>query len=160
MVDGRILVGGTFSRKLVSLNSTTGQRTRYIGARIQGSVAGERDPTEVFRFAVNRRGTRLVAVGNFATVGGEPRKRAFMLELGTRRASLDAWYYDPLRRRCASRDASKQAYLEDVDFAPSGRWFAVVATGFAPRFAGQIGTSVCDAAVRFESAVDRPLAPT
>jgi hypothetical protein len=36
----------------------------------------------VYRFAVNPAGTRLVAVGNFTSVGGQTRYRAFMLTLG------------------------------------------------------------------------------
>ena len=38
LVDGRLIVGGTFSKKLVALNPTTGADTGYINIPITGNV--------------------------------------------------------------------------------------------------------------------------
>jgi hypothetical protein len=34
-------------------------------------------------------------VGNFTSVAGQARSRAFMADLGTTSASLNSWYYQP-----------------------------------------------------------------
>jgi hypothetical protein len=52
------------------------------------------------RIAVNPTGTRLVGVGNFTTVDGQPRWRALMATLGTTAATVNPWQYPPLQQRC------------------------------------------------------------
>ena len=54
----------------------------------------------------------------------------------------------------------KVAYLTDVDFAPDGSWFAFTSTGFVPRETAEIGTHLCDAVARFETANISPALPT
>lgn len=157
MVRSRLLVGGSFPRGLVALNPATGAATDYIHARISGSVSGEAGRTRVYRFAVNPAGTRLVAVGNFATVAGRPRARAFMLNLGRTDTRLNRWYYAPLRHMCRAQD--KPDYLRDVDFSPDGRYFVLVSTGFLPQ-PGGVGRDICDAAARFETRIRDPRRPT
>lgn len=160
-VNGRLLVGGTFSQGLVALDPTTGADTGYVDAPFEGTVStSDAVATGVYRFAVNGDGTRLVAVGNFSTVAGQSRRRAVILRLQTDRVVVDPWYYRPLNRRCASNNEAKQPYLTDVDFSGDGTWFVLVATGFVPRYDTQIGTSVCDAAARFELGNKDPSAPT
>jgi hypothetical protein len=156
VVGGRLLVGGTFPGKLRALNLATGANTGYINVAITGTVADNAGPTEVYRFAVNPAGTRLVAVGNFTTVAGQSRSRAFMLNLGAT-VMLNAWYYAPLRNMCAA--SSLPDYMRDVDFSPDGSWFATVSTGFVPQ-AGGIGRDLCDAAARFETGITAPTRPT
>ncbi len=157
VVGGRLLVGGTFPGKLRALNLVSGANTGYINVSISGSVADNAGPVEVYRFAVNPAGTRLVAVGNFTTVAGQSRYRAFMLTLGISSATLNAWYYPPLRNLCAA--SSLPDYMRDVDFSPDGSWFATVSTGFVPQTGG-IGRDLCDAAARFETAITAPSRPT
>jgi hypothetical protein len=156
VVGGRLLVGGTFPGKLRALNLATGANTGYINVAITGSVAGNAGPTEVYRFAVNPAGTRLVAVGNFTSVGGQTRWRAFMLTLGAT-ATLNGWWYSPLQNLCAA--SSLPDYMRDVDFSPDGSWFATVSTGFVPQ-AGGIGRDLCDATARFETNLANPVRPT
>ena len=156
LVNGRLLAGGTFPGKLRALNPATGANTGYLNLAITGSVTSNAGPVEVYRFAVNPAGTRLVAVGNFTSVGGQTRYRAFMLTLGAT-ASVNAWYYPPLQNLCAA--ASLPDYMRDVDFSPDGSWFAFVSTGYVPQ-AGGVGRDLCDAAARFETAVPNPTRPT
>jgi hypothetical protein len=85
LVGGRLIAGGTFPGKLRAVNPATGANTGYLNLSISGSVTDNAGPVEVYRFAVNPAGTRLVAVANFTSVGGQTRYRAFMLTSGPRR---------------------------------------------------------------------------
>jgi hypothetical protein len=156
LVNGRLLAGGTFPGKLRALNPSSGANTGYLNLAITGSVTTNAGPVEVYRFAVNPAGTRLVAVGNFTSVGGQTRYRAFMLTLGAT-ATVNAWYYPPLRNLCAA--SSLPDYMRDVDFSPDGSWFAFVSTGYVAQ-AGGVGRDLCDAAARFETNITNPVRPT
>ncbi len=158
VVGGRLIVGGTFAKRLAALDPATGADTGYLDLGIAGSVATNAGSTDVYRFSVNAAGTRLVAVGNFTSVSGQARRRAFMVTLGATTSRLHPWYYQPLDRSCAA--TSLPAYLRDVDFAPDGSYFVLVSTGYVPRTTAEIGTSVCDAAARFETGVSAPTRPT
>ncbi|HSS68675.1 MAG TPA: hypothetical protein VLK34_08990 [Nocardioidaceae bacterium] len=157
LVNNRLIIGGKFGPHLAALNPTTGADTGYINVPISGTVASNAGPTDVYRFAVNPAGTKLVAVGNFTSVGGRSQYRAFMLDLGTSGASLNAWNYAPLSNGC--RAPSLPAYLRDVDFSPDGSYFVIVATGFIP-FQGGVGRDLCDSASRFETNITNPFRPT
>jgi hypothetical protein len=157
MVNGRLIVGGSFPGKLRALDPVTGANTGYINLTISGSVASNAGATKVYRFSVSPNGQHLVAVGNFTSVGGASRWRAFMLTLGTSSATVNAWNYGPLQRMCAG--SSLPAYLRDVDFSPDGSYFVIVSTGFVP-LSGGIGTDLCDAAARFETSIANPSRPT
>jgi Domain of unknown function (DUF5122) beta-propeller len=160
LVNGRLIVAGSFQKKLIALNPATGRGTSYISLSITGSVPMTNEKPNVFKFAVDPSGTRLVAVGNFTQVGTAERVRAFMLNLGASSATLSDWWYEPFANRCATSSASRQSYLEDVDFSPDGSYFVFAATGFVPQFTSQIGTMVCDAVARFETNVMSPNQPT
>jgi hypothetical protein len=161
LVRGRLIAGGTFPRKLVALRPDTGRLTDYLEPRIEGNTVADGSLRPgVFRFAVSPNGTRLVAVGNFTHVNGKQRARAFMFNLGESRVRLSSWWYPPLADRCRATGATRQAYLQDVDFAPGGGYFVFVSTGFVPQYDSQIGTHLCDAAARFETDVMSPSEPT
>jgi hypothetical protein len=156
LVGGRLIAGGTFPGKLRAVNPATGANTGYLNLAISGSVTSNAGPVQVYRFAVNPAGTRLVAVGNFTSVAGQTRYRAFMLTLGAS-ASLNPWYYPPLQNLCAAD--SLPDYMRDVDFSPDGSWFAFVSTGYVPQTGG-IGRDLCDATARFETGISSPARPT
>ena len=161
LVNDRLIVGGTFRAKLLALNPITGKNTGYIGLPIVGKLPLTNSKPEVYRFAVNPDGTRLVGVGNFLTVDGQDRKRAFMLDLGADKATLSPWYYAPLDKKCLSNTPTRQAYLDDVDFSPDGSYFVFASTGFVqPEWPAQTFTAICDAAARFETNILEPRLPT
>jgi hypothetical protein len=152
LARGWVIAAGNFTKKLIALNPTTGADTGAINLSIAGTV----DPaaeTRIRFIAVSPDGTRLVATGNFATVNGQGRKRAFMLHLGTT-ATLSTWYAPRFAVDCAAR--SKLVSAQGVDFSPDGSYFVIVSTG------GPTGTNgICDAAARFETAkVGGTVAPT
>jgi hypothetical protein len=157
LVSGRLIISGTFPKKIMAVNPTTGANTGYINVAVTGSVASNAGPVEVYRFAINPAGTKLVGVGNFTTVGGATHYRAFMLDLGSTAASVSGWRYTPLQQMCAA--SSLPDYMRDVDFSPDGSYFVFVSTGFVP-LSGQIGIALCDAASRFETANLSPTRPT
>jgi hypothetical protein len=97
----------------------------------------------------------LVATGNFATVNGQNRRRAFMLNLGPT-ATLSTWYAPRFAATCPA-GGSRREWAQGVDFSPDGSYFVIVTTG------GPNGTAsgMCDAAGRFETAnVSSTAAPT
>ena len=153
---GRLFVSGRFSRKLLALDPMTGADTGYFNLGITGSVTSSSTATQVYRFAVSPTCSRLVAVGNFTTVAGQTRSRAFMADLGTASGSLNPWYYQPLTRMCAG---SPSDYLRGVDFSPDGSYFVIDSTGFVPR-SGDLFVTICDAAARFETGTASPARPT
>ncbi|HVQ88086.1 MAG TPA: hypothetical protein VMT88_07880 [Actinomycetes bacterium] len=157
LVDGRLIVGGSFPKRLAALQPHTGADTGYIDVPITGRVADNSGPTKVGRFAVNPAGTRLAAVGNFTSVGGKARRQVFMLRLGNRAAHVNKWYYEPFNNTCSA--ASAPVYVRDVDFSPNGDYFVVVATGYIPN-SGGVGRDVCDASARFETDILSPDRPT
>jgi hypothetical protein len=157
LVNNRLIIGGKFAKHLAALNPSTGADTGYINIDIAGTTASNAGATDVYRFAVNAAGTKLVAVGNFTSVGGRNQWRALMLDLGTSSASLNAWWYSPLQNGC--RASTLPAYLRDVDFSPDGSYFVIVATGFVP-FTGGVGRDLCDSASRFETNIANPFRPT
>jgi hypothetical protein len=149
LVAGRLIAGGMFTKKLQAVNPTTGADTGYLNLNINGAY--------VYRTAVDPLGTRLVAVANINSVGGQARRQAFMVNLGTSSGTLSSWYYQPLSRQCAA--SSYNFYLRDVDFSPDGSYFVLAGTGFVPQ-TGDIGATICDAAARFETGVLAPFRPT
>jgi hypothetical protein len=159
VVAGRLIISGEFTKHLQAVDLATGADTGYIDLDITGDVDGAgRWLPRVFRFAVNPSGTLLAAVGNFTTVSGQSRPRAFLVNLGPTSTSLNAWRYPPLGRMCEGNKLAD--YMRDVAWSPDGSYFVFVSTGFVPDRKKEIGTSLCDAAARFETSVSTVSAPT
>jgi Carbohydrate binding domain len=150
LANGAVMAAGTFSKHLVALDPTTGADTGAIAITVAGEIVSD-DETRVHHIAVSPDGTRLVAVGNFATVNDQGRPRAFMLNLGAT-ATLSTWHAPRFDVDCRS---SRGFPARDVDFSPDGTYFVIVATG------GDVPEGICDAAARFETAnVGSSVAPT
>ncbi len=160
MVRGRLVASGHFDGHLRSFSRSTGVATSYLAPDIRGKVHKRAGDTVVNRFGVDPAHSRLVAVGNFRTVDGRLRKRAFMVDLGSTTTTLSRWYYAPLLARCLSRQPHKLPHIADVDFSPDGSYFVLGATGGLVRFEQDIGTALCDAAARFETGILAPKTPT
>jgi hypothetical protein len=157
-VGGRLLVSGSFNKKLLALSTDNGRDTGYVSLPISGSVKpGGAGPVEVYRFAVSPDGSKLLGIGNFTTVGGIARPRAFMLDLGPTSATVAPWYYQALANDCSA--AALRAQLRDVDFSPDGSYFVLAATGYVPQTGG-VGRDICDGAARFETGIPNPTRPT
>ncbi len=125
LVGSRLFVSGTFPGGLVAVNPDTGARTTYFNG-VQTAGAEERWSNRVYRFSVNPAATRMVILGSFQTVAGQPRQQAAMLTLGDTSATLSQWYSDRFNAGCF---ASLEWYTRDVDWTPDGSSFAIATTG-------------------------------
>ena len=143
LANGAVIAAGNFTKTLMALNPTTGADTGAINITVTGVVDPTKE-TKIQYIAVSPDGTRLVATGNFTTVNGQSRRRAFMLNLGAT-ATLSTWHAPRFDVNCVA--TSRLISAQGVDFSPDGSYFVIVATG------GPTGTNgICDAAARFETA--------
>jgi len=143
LANGAVIAAGNFTKKLMALDPTTGADTGAINITVTG-VVDPANETKIQYIAVSPDGTRLVATGNFTTVNGQSRRRAFELNLGAT-ATLSTWHAPRFDVNCVA--TSRLISAQGVDFSPDGSYFVIVATG------GPTGTNgICDAAARFETA--------
>ena len=158
----RLYVGGAFTtvrsgavttprNALAALDPTTGA----VLSAVNVPFLGVYDPalggaTNIKRLDVSPDGTRLAAVGNFATVGGLPRAQMAVLDVGGAVASVAPWAtnrFDAAHNNCAS---VFDTFMRDVDFSPDGSYFVVSTTG---AFAGGVNSgTLCDTITRWETA--------
>jgi hypothetical protein len=89
-----------------------------------------------------------------------------MLDVGDTRAALSDWNYEPLGEPCTSTRINAIAYVQDVDFAPDGSYFALAAFGYmyqgydAPFATSRRWFQLCDSVSRFETDNLNPTQPT
>lgn len=155
----RLYVGGGFSSirsggtttsrsRLAVLDAATGAVSPSLDLPFAGVYNGGN--TLIKRFDVSPDGSRLVAVGNFTTVGGLPRVQIAMLDTSGPSATVAPWAtnrFDQAHNNCAS---VFDTFMRDIDFAPDGSWFAVNTTG---AFAGGAASgTLCDTTTRWETA--------
>jgi hypothetical protein len=152
-----LIVAGSFSKKLISLNPTNGTDDGLINQSITGEACLSNGTcswgtTAVYDVAVAN--GHLVAVGNFAT----PKSKFFMLNLGTTSSTLSSWYYQSFAKPCSSTATRRIANLQGVDWNPTGSAFDVTATGQIPKYKSEVwhqgqgaqsGATVCDGVGRF-----------
>jgi hypothetical protein len=160
----RLFIGGGFTsvksgtttttrNALAALDATTGAVLSTVNVPFTGIY----DPalggtTNIKRFDVTADGSKLVAVGNFSTVGSPPQPRSQIAVLNTPTtgsASVDSWAttrYDAAHNDCAG---VFDTFMRDVDFSPDGSYFAVTATG---AYAGGVFSgTLCDTTTRWET---------
>ena len=75
LVAGHLVVGGAFPGGLVSVNPDTGATDGWLDVTLAGQTS-TKAPTKVHRLAVDPAGSVLVAVGNFTSADGQPRRQA------------------------------------------------------------------------------------
>ncbi|QIG43773.1 hypothetical protein G5V58_14255 [Nocardioides anomalus] len=160
----RVFIGGAFTAvkvgrvstprgALAALDSSTGA----VLAGVDVPFTGVYDPandgggtTNITRFDISADGSRLAAIGNFATVGGLPRVQLAVLDTSGATAVVAPWAtnrYDRAHNSCAG---VFDTFTRDVDFAPDGSYFVVSATG---AFAGGAAAgTMCDTVSRWETA--------
>jgi hypothetical protein len=158
----RVYLGGGFTsiksgattstrNRLAALDATTGA----VLAGVNVSFTGVYDPalggsTNIKRFDVSPDGSRLVAIGNFSTVGNQPRSQLAVLDTSGATATVAPWFtnrYDADHNNCAS---VFDTFTRNVDFSPDGSFFVVSATG---AFAGGAASgTMCDTVTRWETA--------
>jgi hypothetical protein len=145
---GRLWVGGAFTRAggraqgaLTTLDPTTGRARPYMSLRLAGTHRG--GVTQVLQLDVSPDGTRLVAVGNFATLAGVRNHQLLLLDLSGARAAPGPWRTSFFTDPCSP---VLDTYLRDVDFSPDGTYLVVATAG---AYGGS--TRACDTVSRFET---------
>ncbi len=162
---GRLYIGGPFT-KVTSRSKTSTRRALAALSRWNGKVlggvnvpfTGVYDPnnangggrTSIVRFDVTADGSRLVAIGNFARVGGQRHAQLAVLDTRPgRRTSVARWWTNRFDR---SRNSCRNAFdtiTRDVDFSPNGSYFVVTTSaGFG---GGLRSGTLCDTASRWET---------
>jgi hypothetical protein len=160
----RVYIGGAFRSvrsgtvtsqraALAALDSTTGAVVPGVNVPFTGVYDpnnGGGGSTNIKRFDVSPDGSRLAAVGNFATVGNQPRVQLAVLDTGGATATVAPWStnrYDRAHNSCAS---VFDTFMRDVEFSPDGSYFVASSTG---AFAGGASSgTMCDTITRWETA--------
>ncbi|GGO70262.1 PKD domain-containing protein [Nonomuraea cavernae] len=131
LAGGRLYVGGAFATvngqqqaALATIDPDTGAFDPYVGLQFAGTQNG--GTTQILKMDVTPDETRLVAVGNFATVGGQNRRQLVQFDLTGPSATLADWDTTRYTATCSS---SFNTYMRDVDYSPDGRFFVVTTTG-------------------------------
>lgn len=147
---GKLYIGGSFTTVnkqprtlLAALNPATGADTGSTALTFADTWNG--GTIGIKHFDISDDGTTLVAVGNFRNVDGESRPQIMMADLSGPSATLSGWATQRYTTQCAS---VFDTYMRDVDIAPSGDYFAVVATG--AQAGGVYSGTLCDTASRWE----------
>ncbi|UYM06545.1 PKD domain-containing protein [Solicola gregarius] len=150
----RIFVGGNFTNAggsfyggLVALDATSGNVMPYLNLpvteRHNNSGHGAQGAVGVRDLDVTPDGSRLVAIGNFKRVDGQPRDQAVVIDLTSSSATVANWQtrrYEPYCFNWAF-----DTYVRGIDMAPDGSYFVISTTG------GHNNGTLCDTAARFES---------
>lgn len=154
LAGGRLHVGGVFSTAagvghggLVTLNPSTGGLDAYmtidVSVNHNYNGTGARGAVGVTNFVITPDGTRLIAVGNFKLAEGLSRDQAVIVLLQPGGPVVDPnWRTTRYEPACFRN--SFDSYVRDVDIAPDGSWFSIVATG------GPNPGTLCDTATRWE----------
>ena len=148
LVNNRLFVAGQFTAikgqprgGLAELSPSTGAVRAGVNVPFTGTHRGT-GVTLVRKIAVTPGGDRLVAIGNFSTVGGLGRNQIAMLDTSGSTASVANWQTNRFNGTCASF----QYYTYDVDLAPDGSYFVVGTTG-----AYGAPPRMCDTTSRWET---------
>jgi len=153
--SGRLYVAGRFTRlgtgstppsrlRLGAVDPTSGMLDSSVDVPVEGTHNG--GTTRVSAIDVSADGSRLVAIGNFASVGGAPRLQAAIVNVAARPAAVSAWStsgygHDPDgTTKCFG---VFDTYLRGLDISPDGRYFVIATTGGG-------NAALCDTAARWE----------
>ncbi len=147
MIGSQLVLAGSFSRvggqdrtALASLDSATGAVTPFMNLPFESTRDGAR---QVIKMDVSPDGSRLVGVGNFTAVSGQPRVQIVMLDTSGSVATLAAWQTNFYATNC---NPIFDTYMRDLDFSPDGAYFIVSTTG---AYGGSEGP--CDVITRWET---------
>ncbi len=155
LVGSRLFVGGNFSTiagtsrgALATVNATTGAIDNYLNLNISGTLPG--NGRKAYNSQLSHNGTKLLVEGSFLTVAGQTRRQAFVVDLGTSSATLDAWYSPDFTKTCSSDES---LYEKAGTWSPDDASIYVASTG------GHGTGPLCDSVAKFSSAANSNLMP-
>jgi hypothetical protein len=151
VAGGRLWLAGGFSKvagnvqpALATVNPFTGAFDPYMRLLIAGVHRPEKtnQVTGVYKLDIDPSGSRLAAIGNFATVNGVTNDQMLMLDLSGTAAAPADWQTTFYGTKCMSVFDS---YMRDLDISPDGQYVVVSTTG---AYGGP--DAACDTTARFE----------
>ncbi len=105
--------------------------------------------TNVKRFDVTPDGTRLVAIGNYSTVGGQPHSQVAVLDTSGTQATVASWSTNRFDRSMNSCGKKFDTFTRDLDISPDGSYFVISNTG---AFSGGAASgTMCDSTSRWQT---------
>ncbi len=144
---GRLWLGGNFSKMyqqpqvaIATVDAATGAADPFFSLEVAGTHNGGR--TSLQKFDITPDGSKLLAIGNFTTVGGQARRQVVLLDLTGPAATVANWATSFYTAGCAPVFDS---YLRDLDISPDGTYAVISTTG-----AYRGSTSPCDTTSRWE----------
>jgi hypothetical protein len=161
---GRLLVGGFFTaingsgrNYYAALDAVTGRDDRYLRLRVHGHYqypGVSLNPTRIYNQQLSHSGHRLLAEGDFTSVGGKHRQQIFMLGLDARQARVTSWRSREFNRDCAG---AWPFYVRDAAWSPADTTIYIATTGLSPNGASLSGrrTGLCDVAAAFPARLER-----
>jgi hypothetical protein len=145
--NGRLFIGGNFTKVathtqsvLATLNATTGAYDPFQSLAFSGTHHG--GSTSLQKMDITPDGSKLVAIGNFTSVGGVSHDQVVMLNLTGASAALANWTTTLYTANCAS---AFNSYMRDLDISPDGAYMVISTTG---AYGGS--ASPCDSTTRWE----------
>jgi hypothetical protein len=99
----------------------------------------------------------MAIAGNFTSAGGATHWRTFLLNLGTKSATVSAWNAPILQQPCDSTAIPN--YVTALSYSADGTWFAMATSGHK-NASGPMTATICDAVSRFSTAASSNRAPT
>lgn len=149
-------ISGSFSKKLLMVNTVNGDDIGKINLSISGSLGDLAGMPKVERFALSPGSTKLVAIGNFTTVNGKNVPSIFKLDLAPTIPVVSNWHSSYFKAPSCS--ANLQYILRDVKFSPGGDYFAVVTTGgMTTQGSGRLCDTASYWATNSETATSQPV---
>jgi hypothetical protein len=161
-VGGHILAGGYFTSVngsnadpyLASLNPVTGKDDGFVHLAISGNYQFPgvvSNATRVFNQVLSHSGTLDLVMGDFTSVGGQPRQQIFMLDVSGTQATVTPWTSAEFNGNCATVEPF---YVQAAAWSPDDSSVYISTTGYHPN--GQpVGqtprTGLCDVAAAFPS---------
>jgi PKD repeat protein len=134
------LVGSQTRGQMASLNPTTGVLTGFLQHTFGGPHNG--GSLTVNKIDATPDGNKILALGNFSTVDGQPRDLLFMLDTSGATSVLSNWQTNFFPPACAG---VFDTYMRDLDISPDGTYAVVSTTG---AYGGS--TSPCDSTTRWD----------
>jgi hypothetical protein len=156
VTHGHLLTGGDFTSingtarsYYASLNLTTGKVDGYLGLNISGhySYPGvSPNPTRIYNQQLSPSGSKVLAEGDFTSVGGQSRQQIFMIDLGSGSATLDSWHPTIFNDNCSVKEPF---YLQDAAWGRGAVASTIYAVGTGLHLTNWNGTfpltGPCDA---------------
>jgi hypothetical protein len=154
---GAVIIGGAFSSvngasrtRMASLDPTTGTATNYLNLSITGAYPNTGG--KVYDSHLSSSGNKLLIVGVFTSIAGQPRSQAAVLDLGATSVTLNGWTSPELAQPCAI-----QFYVRSANWSPNDSTIYVATTGYKPTSGPGSSNSgpragLCDAVAAFPAA--------